>query len=159
MEGEIAKIISRGCPGAESGIVASARESGDVVEIVRDLNDGVAKSDAVLVVCDKVLDWVGKKALGLCRDGGKPCEVCSLACIHNDMFWLPILETARQIDMLVLRSGKRELTLYVCGSLECDAPGISRKAKALFDRGMYCAKSHAEWEKRNGLSAKFQHEV
>ena len=95
MSGDGLKIISKGRPGAEAGVVRLARESGDEVEIVQNAGDGIAKADAVLLICDSVL--------------------------------------------------------FVCGSHECDEPGIERKAKALFDRGMYCVKAHEAWLRENEL--------
>ena len=154
MDGDVVKIVSMGRSGAEAGVVRSARESGDDVEIVQNASDGIAKADAVLLVCDSASDGQFGDVIGLCGERGIPWDLCELKFAHDDLVWLPLLETGQQLDALAGQAHKSELTLFVYGSRECDEPGIERKAKALFDRGFYCVKAHEEWLKGNGLGSK-----
>ena len=153
MGGDVVKIVSMGRPGVEAGVVLSARESGDEVEIVQNASGGIAKADAVLLICDSAQDGQLDDVIGLCRERGIPWDSCELKFADGDLVWLPLLETGLQLDALAGEAHKSELTLFVCGSRECDEPGIERKAKALFDWGMYCVKAHEAWLRENGLNS------
>jgi len=117
-----------------------------------DLAEGLAKSDAALVVCDAVPDSDGEAVLRLCAESGKPREVRELEGVPDNLVWMPLLETGEQIDSLAREAHEDELVLFVSGTRECDAPGIEHKAKTVFDSGDYCVRAREEWRRKNGFA-------